>query len=120
MELELLPYDLTICKTERPVFCENSPLWFAAATDRECSLVCVSGFEPADAAAGDAGWKAFRVGGTLDLSLVGILSQLSALLARGGIALFALSTFDTDYLLVRAADCVRAAQIFADAGHTVR
>lgn len=68
----------------------------------------------------EAGWRAIRVEGTLDFALTGILASLAVPLAVGGVSLFAVSTFDTDYVLVRERDLETAKSILAADGHTVR
>jgi uncharacterized protein len=63
-------------------------------------------------------WRAIRVTGTLDFALTGILARLSTTLADAKISIFALSTFDTDYLLVRDGDLSTACDTLSDAGHS--
>ena len=92
------------------------PFHFAAQTDEECSLVCPTEFAPADALARDDGWRAFRIEGTLDFSLIGILARISALLAKEGIGIFAVSTYNTDYILTKAENFERALQALAEDG----
>jgi hypothetical protein len=65
------------------------------------------------------GWSAFRVGGELDHSLVGVLSSLAGALAAAAVPIFAISTFDTDYLLVPAASRGEAAAALREAGHRI-
>jgi len=65
----------------------------------------------------EGGWTAFRVAGTLDFALTGVLADLSGALAGAGISLFAVSTYDTDYILVREADADRAGVAWRAAGH---
>lgn len=62
------------------------------------------------------GWRAFRVAGTLDFSLTGILAGITAVLAERKIGVFAVSSFDTDYLLVRTGDLERALAAFRESG----
>ena len=64
-------------------------------------------------------WRCLRVLGPLDLSLVGVLSALSGTLAAAGISLFAISTYQTDYLLVRQTDLPAAVASLTAAGHDV-
>lgn len=97
----------------------TQPYWFLCKTDEECSLVCPTPDVPANATACDHGWRAFRVQGPLDFSLIGILAELSALLAAEGIGIFAISTYNTDYLLTRSENYERALQALARAGHSV-
>lgn len=68
----------------------------------------------------ETGWRALRVEGTLDFALTGILASLAAPLARAGVSLFAVSTFDTDYVLIRERDLETAKAALAADGHTVR
>ena len=74
---------------------------FTAKTDEENSLVCRVEDVPENIIERSDSWRAFRVKGVLDFSLVGILAEISSKLAREGIALFAVSTFNTDYILVK-------------------
>ena len=97
----------------------DGPFVFAAATDREKSLVCPTDRVPAATLAREDGWRAFGVEGPLDFSLVGILARISSCLAAEGIALFAISTFDTDYVLVKAENLPRALAALAASGWNV-
>ena len=76
-------------------------------TDEELSLVLSEADVPRDMRA-ERGWRAFKVQGPLDFALTGIMARLSGVLAEAGISLFALSTYDTDYILVREGDVVAA------------
>ena len=88
-------------------------------TAEELSIVCDEAAVPEAVAPVERGWRALRVAGALDFALVGILARLSAPLAEAGISIFAISTFDTDYLLVRAADLAAAIEVLGAAGHDV-
>ncbi len=103
MRLKFLKGDFTVCKL-RDLSRLNlaAGLFFLAKTAEEISLVCPTGDAPDNAIRAEPGWRAFRVEGQLDFSLVGILARLSALLAERNISLFAASTFDTDYILIKA------------------
>ena len=68
----------------------------------------------------DDGWKAFRIEGILDFSLIGILSKLSSILAEEEIGIFAVSTFNTDYILVKKENFEKALQVLADKGYGIR
>jgi hypothetical protein len=65
------------------------------------------------------GWRCLRVSGSMPFTLVGVLASLTSPVARAGIGVFALSTFDTDYLLVKEADFPQAASALRAAGHLV-
>ena len=78
-----------------------------------------TGDAPEDTSERENGWKGFRVEGVLDFSLVGILSKLTAVLAENRIGIFAVSTFNTDYILVKAENFDRAAEALKAAGYEV-
>jgi len=76
------------------------PLISVTYTEDELSLVCPAGDVPSGVKC-ESGWRALRVEGKIDFSAVGILAGILQPLAEAGISIFALSTFDTDYILVR-------------------
>ena len=120
IELYRLPYELTVCKAASMADIDlDAGFFFVARTDEELSLVCRTEDAPLNAVAREDGWRGFRVGGTLDFSLVGILSGLCGVLAENKIAVFAVSTYNTDYILVRGAQFDRASDAFRAAGYTV-
>ena len=88
-------------------------------TPEELSVVCAETALPADAPQAELGWRALQVAGPLNFELTGILSSISEPLADAEISLFALSTYDTDYVLVREADLERAIEALEGAGHSV-
>ncbi len=88
-------------------------------TGREVSLVCEEEEVPSGYRECAVGYRLLRVQGPLDLSLVGILASLSDTLAESGISVFCISTFETDYLLVKATDLARAVHALRIAGHQV-
>lgn len=119
MRLEKLPWDFSICRlASLPEADSAREFFFVAKTDREISLVCRTQDVPPETSGRSDGWKGFRAAGTLDFSLVGILSELTGILAENAIGLFAVSTFDTDYILVREADFEKAVSALTAAGHT--
>lgn len=87
-------------------------------TPEETSIVCAEGAVPADVEA-ERGWVCLKVAGPLDFALVGILARLTAPLAEAGVSVFAVSTYDTDYLMVRAPDLARAVSVLRAAGHVI-
>jgi hypothetical protein len=89
-------------------------------TDAELSLVCRSGHVAGvDAQRVEPGWRLLTVRGPLEFSLTGIMATLAGTLAAAGVALFALSSFDTDHVLVKVGDLDRAITAFREAGHEV-
>lgn len=120
MNIKRLPYELTVCKVASLSAVDlGSGLFFIGKTDDELSLVCLTCSVPAQTLAREDGWRAFCVEGPLDFSLVGILSKKSAVLADAGIGIFAVSTYDTDYVLVKEPDFECAADALVAAGYGV-
>ena len=121
LTLHLLPQPFTVCQIHSPSQIDLSdPCWFFARTGTEQSLVCGTRHVPADTAAREDGWRALQVAGPLDFSLVGILAGLSSCLAAGGVSLFALSTYDTDYLLVREGQLAQALALLTGSGYQIQ
>lgn len=120
MKIEKLTADLSVCKVENYSKVDLSQEYcFIGKTDEENSLVCLTENVPENVAIRDDGWKAFRIQGTLDFSLIGILSNISSVLADNKIGIFAISTYNTDYILVKAENFNRALVTLADAGFSI-
>ncbi len=120
MILERLDFAMTICKvTEERDIPLGADFCFAGKTDEEISLVCPTADVPGSIIERDDGWRGFRVRGTLDFSLIGILAKISTVLADEGIGMFVVSTFNTDYILVRQENFSRAGKALADAGYEI-
>ena len=118
MKLKTLPYELTVCKLSPETKADLSADFFCLMkTDEEISLVCRTEQTPAEAAAREDGWRAFRIEGVLDFSLTGILSAISGILAENGIGIFAVSTYNTDYILVKEENLVKALDVLREAGY---
>ena len=120
MKIKFFKGDFSICKL-RDLSRLNlaAGLFFFAKTPDELSLVCLSEDVPDNAVKVDTGWKAFRVEGTLDFALVGILSNITQALAARGISIFAVSTYDTDYILVKEARVEEARAALAESGYEI-
>ena len=120
MELKKLPYDRTVCKVASLADVDlDGEFFFLGKTDEELSLVCRTEDVPAATVARDDGWKGFRIEGVLEFSMVGILSKLSGILAENEIGLFAVSTYNTDYILVKEANFAKALEVLAAEGYTI-
>ena len=118
--MEILPDELTVCQVRDLSDIDlNCDFYFIGRTDREISLVCPTRDTLANTLNREDGWRGFRISGTLDFSLVGILSRLSGLLAESGVGLFAVSTYDTDYILVKRESFRKAIDILTKAGYTL-
>lgn len=119
MNLKVLDADLSVCKISIPEEIPfGDPYVFVGKTDEELSLVCGTESVPKTCTVREDGWKAFRVVGSMEFSLIGILSKITAVLAESQISVFAVSTFNTDYILVKAEQLGRAVQALEDSGYT--
>ena len=121
MELIVLPDSLAICRLapDAPI-----PQWALAGeffavchSDEELSVVCSDGHPPTEIEA-DSGWRALKVQGPLPLTEIGVIAALSAPLAKAGIPVFVISTFNTDYLLIKEANLSGAVRVLSS-DHTV-
>jgi hypothetical protein len=120
MELKKLPYRLSVCKISDIAAIDlQKEFYFIGRTDEELSLVCRTEDVPAHTIECDDGWRGFRIQGVLDFSLIGILSKLSAILAEQQIGIFAVSTYNTDYILVKEENYDRALSALAAQGYIV-
>ncbi len=120
MELKKLNYDITVCKVASEFDINlNKEFYFIGKTDEECSLVCVTEDTPANTLEREDGWKGFRIQEVLDFSLIGILSKLSGILTDNEISIFAISTFNTDYIFVKKENFDRALKILSLAGYDI-
>ena len=120
MKLKKLPCTFSVCKiTDAKGIDLLDEFVFVGKTDEEHSLVCKEEKVPADATARDDGWKGFRIEGVLDFSLIGILSKLSGILADNKIGIFAVSTYNTDYILVKEENFERALDVLAQEGYEI-
>jgi hypothetical protein len=122
LRLVFLQGSFAVCRLEPeapvPSWAADGPFVSVTRTAAELSVVCPEMAVP-EGVRCERGWRCLRVAGTLDLSLVGVLASLLVPLSGAGVAVFALSTFDTDYLLVRQADLGRAVEAWRQAGHGV-
>lgn len=82
-------------------------------------MVCETSEVPSDFTDREDGWKGFYIDGVLDFSLVGILAKISQILADAGISIFAVSTYDTDYILVKTEKFENAIKILDDNGYEI-
>ena len=120
MKIKRIDRNFSICKVNDYTGINfGSEYLFIGKTDEENSLVCVTDQVPGNVIVRDDGWKAFRIEGVLDFSLVGILSRISALLAENDIGIFAVSTYNTDYILTKSDDFGRAMDVLSHAGYEI-
>jgi uncharacterized protein len=124
LKLDLLPDRLAICRLAPDA---TIPEWAATGAGfysvtrapGELSIICAEGAVPA-AVKHDSGWRVFKIEGPFDFSAVGVLASVAAPLADAAVPIVAVSTFDTDYVLVKADQVERAVLALEGAGHQVR
>lgn len=118
MQLQIIDEDLSVCKvTDYSQVKLDKPFCFTGKTDEENSLVCRTKDVPSNTTERDDGWKAFRIVGVLDFSLIGILSKISGVLADNKIGIFALSTYNTDYVMTKKKNFDKALKVLKEAGY---
>ena len=120
MQLRLLQDKFCVCKIDSVSKVDlQSDFFFLAKTDSEISLVCKEADAPKDSAVAEYGWRGLRVVGTLDFSLVGILADISSVLAKAGAPIFAVSTYDTDYILIKQEYLDKALTALEESGYKI-
>ena len=124
LQLRWLPQELAICQLPPdapiPEWARSSAFVSITRTPAELSVVCERSVLPETIPATkfDAPWKALRIEGPLDLNLIGIALQVLEPLAAAGISVFVISTFDTDYILVRGENVAKTTEALTASGHT--
>lgn len=118
--LEPLKIPFSVCKVADYSGIDiDQPFVFTGRTDQEKSLVCPTDTVSDNTLVRDDGWRAFRICGELDFSLIGILAGISKILADNAIGIFAISTYNTDYILTKEENFDKALNVLADAGYQV-
>ena len=119
----VLPGRLAVCRLSAdahiPEWASGSELVSFMRTKDELTVVCGEDGVPAGIRV-EKGWRALKVKGPLEFSLVGVLASLSEPLAGAGVGIFVLSSYDTDYVLVKEVDLCRANRALEGDGHTVK
>ena len=122
MTLSVLADAYAVCRLDAgspvPAWAAQGSFYSITKTDRELSIVCGQSHVPENTKA-EKNWKALKIDGTLDFSLTGILASIATPLAAAKISIFAISTFDTDYVMVNAVDLERAIDTLRTANFTV-
>jgi hypothetical protein len=123
LTLSVLPDVFAICRLDSdaamPGWATAGGFFSITRTQDELSIVCLQDAVPAGVRC-ESGWRCLKVEGPLALTLIGILASLTSALAQAGINLFAVSTYDTDYLLVQEDKLERAILALSEAGHTIQ
>lgn len=123
LTLSVLPGEFGVCcldsAAEMPAWADRGGFVSVTRTPEELSIVCSAASIPTGVQV-EKGWRCLRVEGPLDFDESGVLSSLAEPLARAGISIFAVSTYRTDYLLVKGKDLDEAVKVLRLEGHTVR
>lgn len=122
MNLTVLDGSFAVCQlepdAELPAWAAGSGLWSITRTADELSVVCARDRVPPGVRREDH-WRCIQVQGPLDFALTGILSSIAQPLAMAGISIFAISTYNTDYLMVKNEKVGHAIEVLELAGHKV-
>ena len=120
MEIKKIDQDFSVCQVKDYSLTNiDSEYSFIGKTDEEKSLVCITSEVPENTIRRDDGWKAFRIQGVLDFSLIGILAKIAAVLADNAISIFAVSTYNTDYILIKNENYQKALEVLQTAGYKI-
>ena len=118
--IETLKDTFSVCKVpDYSLVNLEHPFCFSGSTDEEKSLVCPLSLVPANATGKEDSWRGFRIKGTLDFSLIGILSGILEKLAKYEISVFVVSTFNTDYVFVKQEDFRKAVLALKNCGFLI-
>lgn len=121
MEIKILEQDFSICKVaDLSQIDYSDEFYFFCKTDEELSLVCHTKLIPSNTIECNKGWRAFRIQGVLDFSLIGILSRISSLLADNQVGIFVVSTFNTDYILTKEENFEKSIEILKENGYVIK
>lgn len=122
LTLSVLPQRLAVCRfgpeATIPAWATIAPFFSVTRTVEELSIVCPENHIPLDVPC-ERDWQALKLEGPFEFSLVGILAAVAAPLAEAGVSVFAIATYDTDYVLVRESQFEQAVSVLRAAGHTV-
>ena len=120
VEIKRIHQEFSVCQVEDYSLVNlDSEYSFIGKTDEEKSLVCITSEVPQNVIQRDDGWKAFRIQGVLDFSLIGILAKIAAVLADNGISIFAVSTYNTDYVLIKKENYEKGLEVLRVSGYEV-
>ena len=120
MEIKKFNQNFSVCQVkDYSLINLDSEYCFIGKTDEEKSLVCITSEVPENTIQRDDGWKAFRIQGVLDFSLIGILAKIATILADNGISIFAVSTYNTDYVLIKKENYQKALEVLQTTGYKI-
>ena len=122
LSLQILPDRMAVCRFEPtaslPDWIDVSGFCSITRSEEELTIVCRE-TRLAPGTTCESGWRCFRVQGVLDFSEIGIIFSITQPLAKSGVSVFVMSTFDTDYFLVKEKDLPKAIDALTAAGHEI-
>lgn len=122
LQLSVLSYSLGVCRLDKkdsiPQWAFNSDFFSLTKTQEELSIVCREDIIPTHIKF-EGYWRALKVEGPLDFSLIGILASISSILASANISIFAISTFDTDYILLKEDNLNKALEVLSNNSYEI-
>jgi uncharacterized protein len=123
LALSVLRERFAVCRLDRGAeilaWAVTSPFYSVTRTPDELSVVCPERDGPSETKC-ERGWRALKLEGPFDLALTGILVSVAEPLAEAGVGVFAIATYDTDYVLVSESQLERASSVLSERGHVVR
>jgi hypothetical protein len=123
LTLTLLDVPLAVCRLAPddpgPEWALSGPFYSVTRTPHELSVICAQSSVP-DGVQHDAGWRCLSVVGQLDFEQIGVFASLAGPLAAAGISIFPIATYDTDHVLVKEIDLLRAVNVLVEAGHQLQ
>ena len=120
IKIQKIDQDFTVCKIDDIAQVDFArDFTFLLKTPDETSLVCESANVPADAIQSEAGWKALKIAGVLEFGLIGIIAKIANILAEAEISIFVVSTYDTDYILLKSENYDRGIQKLVNNGYEI-
>ena len=120
MKLKFLSDEFTVCKVkDLKEISLDQPYYFIGRTDEEISIICPSKFTPSKVIDLESGWKLFKIEGVLDFKEIGIMAKISALLAREQISVLVVSTYNTDYFLIKKENEEKTKTILIENGYEI-
>jgi len=118
--IKKLDIDFTVCKVSdfsRVDF--SRPFIFIAGTDEECSVVCETEYMPSNVTDYEHGWKALRLQGVIDFEEIGVIADISRIISGASMSLFVISTYNTDYVLLKEANFDKSIALLESHGYTL-
>ena len=120
IKIQKIDGDFTVCKIDDIAQVDFArDFTFLLKTPEEISLVCESVNVPTDVIQSEAGWKALKIAGVLEFGLIGIIAKIANILAEAEISIFVVSTYDTDYILLKSENYDRGIQKLVNNGYEI-